>query len=183
VLNSGVTPGTNNAIWEEVSPEASLSFTEPTMTEIGRLVGCFTENGIAVDYVLLGDRAFLVGNFPDPVRVQFAQVRPVFSSREWDGAAPYPAGRVVLRGDDCFLALAASQGADPVTNPAVWRKQEMPDVLADFAAQDAYATMLEIDMQTERAIVARAQAKQLLEEELDKVFLQQQQTRRFRVIQ
>jgi hypothetical protein len=180
---TSITPGTDNAVWVEITPDATIDFAEPTEREIGRLVGVFSADGRQqFDFALLNNRAYLLGGATDPVTLQFSQVRPVFSRKPWDVAVAYAAGVVVLRGEESYRALAASTGVDPATNAALWAKQPMPDVLADFVTQEAYATMLEIDMQSERSLAARAQARQLLDEELDKVFLQQQQTRRFRVI-
>jgi hypothetical protein len=178
----GIVPGTDGTIWEEIDTPQVIRFVEPTMPEIGRLVGVYDGRGIPVDYMLMAEGAFVVAPVPDPVRVQYSAVRPVFSSRVWDVTANYAKRAGVLRGDECYLASVANVGLDPETNLGTWVLQGMPDILADFVAQDAYATMLETDMQTERSMVARAQAKDLLEAELDKVFFQQQQTRRFRVI-
>lgn len=182
VPDTGTVPGSNAAIWEQITPDAWISLTEPTFTEIGKLAGIYNSIGVEVDFLLRDGRAWLQGAEPDPVKVVFAKLRPVFSSVEWDTGVTYAAGAVRLRGEDAYKALVGNTAVDPATDAATWEKQEFPDVLADYAAQDAYATMLEIDMQTERSVVARAQAKSLLEDELDKVFFQQQQTRRFRVV-
>jgi hypothetical protein len=182
VVMTSITPGTDNAIWEAITPAATIDFAEPTETEIGRLVGVFSVDGKQqFDFLLTGDRAHFAGGAPDPIALQFCQVRPVFSSKLWDAAVAYSTGAVVLRGEDSYRALGSSTGVDPATNAALWAKQPMPDILAHFVVQEAYATMLEIDMQSERSLAARALARQLLEEEMDNVFLTQQQVRNFRV--
>lgn len=109
------------------------------------------------------------------------RIRPSeMSATTWSGATAYAKGdRVYLASTgQTYLALAGSTNQLPSTATSFWSVEPMPYILAPYVTHAAYADALREDGQHDKARAERGEAESLLEDEMDKLNLQQRQTAR-----
>jgi hypothetical protein len=70
----------------------------------------------------------------------------------------------------------ASAGENPNTHPAKWKIEKIPYIFSQFMAWGACANWLVSESQFQEALAIDAKARQILDEEIDKVVRQQNQT-------
>lgn len=101
---------------------------------------------------------------PNEVWIEFRRLAPRYTATEWSILAEYVAGDVVYvaSSGECYEALQAGVGQDPVTETAYWDRQDVPYVLADVVKELAYADLLREDGQNEKARAQTAEALNLL---------------------
>lgn len=171
------------AVWTEVQPDTWLLIGEEGYCPMGKVVAIYDSRGVDYAFTLQGDRIFLQPPAPALPVVCYTRPTPKFSVEPWATGTAYRSGSLVYyeAAGETYRAIADSQDEIPPETPERWVLVCFPAVLAEYVKQEAYARMLETDGQTERSAVAQARAERLLEEELDRVFLQQAQRRRFSV--
>lgn len=101
------------------------------------------------------------------------QVRPsLFSATPWDANTAYAAGQTVYdpASGNCYRARVANTNV-AVTVTATWALQEFPYALSEYATQ---ATAADVADDAQQASIWRAQAREFLYREIDKLFEQGQ---------
>ena len=148
--------------------------------DMGNIIAVLDDTGNEYEFLLRGGYIIVASPSPAVPTLVWTQQAPEFTATTYATGTTYAAGSLVLAPDgDCYRATASTSQQPPGGD---WTKQEFPHILRHFAIQDAYAESLETDGQTERAALARQLAKQYLDDELDKIFMQQSQKRRFKTI-
>lgn len=114
------------------------------------------------------------------VWVEFRLRPPLFTSTAWSGGTAYVAGDVVYVAatGECYVALQAGTNQAPATQPAYWRKQNFPFVLAEFVKWAAYADLLRTQGQNEKGNEAEAKAFNQLSQASDVALASQGQYER-----
>lgn len=176
---TGEVPGSSPLAWElleRVTPDF------PLLENWGDVLSVEDSRGFDFPFVLRGDRVYLEEGAPVFPVVTYTWPVPRFSGRPWDALATYATGDLVLAEDGfCYKAKGASTGNDPRLVPASWEVVLFPEILEEHVVQGAFSRMLEEDGQFEKAMVAKALAREFLEMEMDRVLLKQRQGRRFTV--
>lgn len=109
------------------------------------------------------------------------RIRPSeFNSTVWSAATAYALGEVayVAATGLCYRAILAGTNHAPASSPTYWTAEPMPYVLAPSILQAAYSDALKEDGQHDKARSERADAEDLLADEMDRINLQQRQTAR-----
>jgi hypothetical protein len=175
-----LTPGK----WEEHGPAPWLSLDDGDYCPVGNVVAVYDGQNREYNFTLQGSRVFVGPPAPGLPVLCYTRPVPKFTAEPYENAVNYLAGQLVYVAEvgECYKARVDTVGEYPPTFDSSWAKVCFPYLLAEYVKQEAYGKSLETDGQSQRAMVAQARAEKLLEEELDRIFFQQQQTRRFRVI-
>lgn len=160
------------------TPAHDIAFEQPGLTPIGDFVQIYDTDpedyahpSNALRYSTTDTGATLD---PDdhtpgtPVFVRFRIPAPLFTSRDYSASTAYSPGDVVYHDatGDCFLALSATTGNAP-TDPAFWRRQEIPAFLSEYCKAHAYASTLLEDGQFDKANYMFTRAEGILAEKQD----------------
>lgn len=109
---------------------------------------------------------------PNMVWVEFRLRPPVFTASIWSSTTAYAAGALVYApatSGECYVALAATTGAEPSANPALWKRQVMPAVTASYVKRAAFADALKDQKQTDRAAEELQEAQQEIMDAWDRL--------------
>jgi hypothetical protein len=119
------------------------------------------------------------------VWLEFQRRVPEFTNLIYDTTLSYGAGvtRYDTETGDCWTTLEPiSPGESPTDAPSSWSKVEFPYVLAEYAAQSAYAMMTDREQETpENFGIQNAAGYPLLAVEMDNLERKQGQTRQLNV--
>jgi hypothetical protein len=181
-VSPGEVPGVS-ASWEEITDlEAYLHLEEVGYERLGDLLSVSDARGAECAFLLRGERAY-VDPAPAVPWVTFTKRRPVFTATEWSSTVTYVPGNVVYRPalGECFAPVQQTTGQVPESNPSVWERQTMPEILGEYVKLAAYADTLREDGQVEKAAVQDMRAEKELDRQFDRVALKMSQTRRFAV--
>lgn len=188
VLGTDV-PGVSES-WEAVTElDRVVQYEQPGKTEIGEVLGAwtanprtttaarlvpywFSENGVQFD----GDAAAVT------VWLEFRTRPSVFTAETYEADRTYLAGERVYFPDngECYLAIEASEDADPPYSPEAWERIPMPAFLAPYVTEAATAVALDEDGQSDKARKRRTEAELLLTRAMQQ-FSTQGQVARYRV--
>lgn len=97
--------------------------------------------------------SFLAG---DSVWIEYRPKVPVFTRVAYGAGNSYVVGDVVLHEGDCWLALADVTGVTPAVGVAQWRRQAVPEWMADAVVRGAFSDLLRNDGRGDRADVEEA---------------------------
>lgn len=156
--------------------EPYVALAQPGETEIGEVLRLcqrdpriYPQNPGVVRHRMGSKGAIPVGAPLTEVFVEFRRRRPVFDPTAWDENVDYIGDEVryLASTGECYLALDATSGDDPSDSPAVWRKLDFPQVLADFTARAAGSDLLRDDGQNQKAAAEENEAYAKLAEARD----------------
>lgn len=107
---------------------------------------------------------------PSSVWLEFRTPPAMFTSSEWAAATAYTAGqRVYLPANgQCYIALGNTTGDNPASSPDEWEQIEFPAVLAGYVMWAAMTDGLRDQKQTDRALAELAQAREELQDLVDR---------------
>lgn len=121
---------------------------------------------------------------PASVWVRY-RLRPVeMTATEYDATEAYAAGEAVYFTDDGRVYEAVEEVsalASPSVDPGSWLERRFPYILAHAVALGAYADVLRVEGQSERAAIEERAASGALMAEVEKIEAQQHQARRWGV--
>lgn len=187
---NAVTDATKWALIEDM--ERWIALDQTGQEPIWDVTGVFLRNPLTnrsvgeFDYQLTGDRLYVdaaASGISGTVWVKFQTGRPEFTSDVYASATSYAVGDLVYDSDsgECYESLAASNQGNTVTDATKWRKVNFPYVLAEFVKCMAQAIALEDDGQYDKATLKKADAAAILNDEMWKVSVKQNQAQRYRV--
>lgn len=121
------------------------------------------------------------GPWPNSVWVEYRQRPSQFTYALVDTAGTYAVGDLVYSAAqrDCFKAIAADAPGDELTDAAQWTRVPFPLVLANASKIAAYADALREDGQLDKAMIEENRAAKILEDEMEKIVVQQSQSQGF----
>jgi len=106
---------------------------------------------------------FQVEGYGPQVWIEYVPSPPTFTGDAWSATATYARGDQVYFGSvhlsDFWTAIGdAAVGESPETNPELWRKDEIPDFVAEFLTLQILADLAETDQTASAEQVARWRA-------------------------
>jgi len=180
---------TDTTYWTELTsfvPYVALQQTGKTI--IGECMACYERDPRLtlapgeVDFVLREEGIVITeSDAPATVFVQFRIPPPEYTSSAW-AAGVYAVGDLVYYSTtgDVYKCIQVTTNQAP-TDTTYWTKVDFPYVLSSYVTQAAYADALDEDGQQEKAVAAENRAEKLLVREYDKLEMQQQQRRTYKV--
>jgi hypothetical protein len=155
--------------WHEVSRAwATSPLTDRNAIELRLLV---TADGVVVHPA----HGLTALHLPARVVLLLRPWPPRVCGRPW-AAGTYAAGAAVYHLGESWVASSAAAAGDVPGTAAKWVLQQVPRDLKPFAVHAAYADMLRVDGQTERAFAEGRVAASILDDIAERVITGQQQT-------
>jgi hypothetical protein len=182
---------TLTAWWTPIAlSEFSIPFEQTGKTAIGEVLAIYASanflsgEGHAIPFYITADEVAVfpaqLGFVPRSFFVRFRARPSEMSATMHSPLTTYAAGdRVYLAATgQTYRALATNTNQVPNVAPTFWAVEPFPYVLAPYVTHAAYADALREDGQHDKARVERSEAEGLLEDEMDKINTQQNQTAR-----
>lgn len=120
------------------------------------------------------------GTVPATVWVRYKGAAPSYSDAAWNAASSYVAGDLALGSNgETYRCAVSNTGFNPVTTTGYWAKVEFPRFLGEYAARMALADSLTEDGQNARGDRESDNAWALLEHEMARYAISQNQRARF----
>lgn len=176
--------------WVQITElDRYVAYAQPGMSPIGEVLGAWDRNP------RVHSAAQLVPYWLSDAGVQFAaEAAPVmvwlefrrrvseFTAELYEANRTYLAGERVYFPDngECYLAIDASEDADPPHSAEVWQHVPMPAFLSRYVTEAATALALDEDGQSDKARKRRTEAELLLTRAMQQ-YSAQGQVARYRV--
>lgn len=181
---------TDIAYWEELSDfDAYVPWEQTGKTKLGEVFNVYDKN----PYTGSNPRKLKVKLSTNGVQapadssttlfVEFRKRPPVFTSVEWSNTTDYVTDDLVYYATtgECYKATQAGTGKNPASQTAYWEKVEFPYVLEPSTVLFAFAEALDEDGQTDKAKRQMDRSDERLQDEFDKLWMQEQQDQGYRV--
>lgn len=190
---AGTNPG-NTAYWGLLVPflrniDYAQAWEDNVITEVRKIYDLhpwIRPEACQVPFIKTNQGLICRGSAPI-VWVEFRLQAPRWAGPIYNNALSYAAGNQAYfnNGSSSDFYQANTQtapGQSPISAPSVWTLVGFPYVFRECAAQAAYADMLRIDGQQDKAGPELAEAMRLLRLEFDKLERQQGQTRPLQMV-
>ena len=188
--NTNMDPAVETSDWEEaVDMRKYLPYSQTGKTDIDALIHAYQRDPRIITapeelcVKKLADGYQFGRLAPDAVFIEYRARAPQFSSVEYSAGIQYAVGDVVYvpSTGECYKALIATEGMDPVTTLTDWAQVEFPYFASEVVKEYAYSYLLLEDGEAAKAKEIRSIADDMLTDREIIEFEQQGQQEQFSV--